>query len=98
MYKRQFLDWAVASPEVAAHVADWLERTAAHAVSYTHLDVYKRQVYNHTAEGNHMGPTLAFRGIDNDAYYRLVSGDLGHYYDTTGTGNSLLMRLSLIHI
>ena len=49
-------------------------------------------VYNHTAEGNHMGPTLAFRGIDNDAYYRLVSGDLGHYYDTTGTGNSLLMR------
>jgi glycogen operon protein len=49
-------------------------------------------VYNHTAEGNHLGPTLAFRGIDNAAYYRLVDKDLAHYYDTTGTGNSLLMR------
>jgi glycogen operon protein len=39
-----------------------------------------------------MGPTLCFRGIDNAAYYRLVDGDQAHYYDTTGTGNSLLMR------
>src|SRR5918911_1765266 len=39
-----------------------------------------------------MGPTLCFRGIDNAAYYRLVDGDPAHYYDTTGTGNSLLMR------
>ncbi len=39
-----------------------------------------------------MGPTLAFRGLDNNSYYRLVSDDLAHYYDTTGTGNSLLMR------
>ncbi|MEI2764817.1 MAG: glycogen debranching protein GlgX [Dermatophilaceae bacterium] len=56
------------------------------------IEVILDVVYNHTAEGNHMGPTLAFRGIDNAAYYRLVAKDLGHYYDTTGTGNSLLMR------
>src|SRR5690606_7486466 len=49
-------------------------------------------VYNHTAEGNEKGPTLSFRGIDNSSYYRLVDGDWRHYYDTTGTGNSLLMR------
>ena len=49
-------------------------------------------VYNHTAEGNHLGPTLSFRGIDNQAYYRLVPGDPQHYYDTTGTGNSFNVR------
>ncbi|MCE1178935.1 MAG: glycogen debranching protein GlgX [Micrococcales bacterium] len=56
------------------------------------IEVILDVVYNHTAEGNHMGPTLCFRGIDNAAYYRLVGTDLAHYYDTTGTGNSLLMR------
>ena len=56
------------------------------------IEVILDVVYNHTAEGNHLGPTLAFRGIDNNAYYRLVSDDKRHYYDTTGTGNSLLMR------
>jgi len=56
------------------------------------IEVILDVVYNHTAEGNHKGPTLAFRGIDNASYYRLVDGDLAHYYDTTGTGNSLLMR------
>ncbi|MGQ4495333.1 glycogen debranching protein GlgX [Dermabacteraceae bacterium P13115] len=56
------------------------------------IEVILDVVYNHTAEGNHMGPTLCFRGIDNAAYYRLVDGDRSHYYDTTGTGNSLLMR------
>jgi glycogen operon protein len=56
------------------------------------IEVILDVVYNHTAEGNHLGPTLAFRGIDNNSYYRLVSDDLSHYYDTTGTGNSLLMR------
>jgi len=49
-------------------------------------------VYNHTAEGNHLGPTLAFRGIDNAAYYRLVDDDPRFYMDTTGTGNSLKMN------
>ena len=56
------------------------------------IEVILDVVYNHTAEGNHLGPTLAFRGLDNHSYYRLVSDDLAHYYDTTGTGNSLLMR------
>jgi len=53
------------------------------------IEVILDVVYNHTAEGNHLGPTLSFRGIDNAAYYRLVDGDPVHYYDTTGTGNSL---------
>src|SRR2546423_10394691 len=48
--------------------------------------------YNHTAEGNHLGPTLSLRGIDNATYYRLVEGDPEHYDDTTGTGNSLNVR------
>ena len=56
------------------------------------IEVILDVVYNHTAEGNHMGPTLSFRGIDNASYYRLVDGDPAHYFDTTGTGNSLLMR------
>ncbi|MGC5166387.1 glycogen debranching protein GlgX [Luteimicrobium sp. DT211] len=56
------------------------------------IEVLLDVVYNHTAEGNHQGPTLSFRGIDNAAYYRLVDGDEAHYFDTTGTGNSLLMR------
>ena len=56
------------------------------------IEVILDVVYNHTAEGNHMGPTLSFRGIDNAAYYRLVESDAKHYYDTTGTGNTLLMK------
>jgi glycogen operon protein len=56
------------------------------------LEVILDVVYNHTAEGNELGPTLSFRGIDNASYYRLVDGDPVHYYDTTGTGNTLLMR------
>jgi isoamylase len=62
------------------------------ALHAANIEVILDVVYNHTAEGNHMGPTLAYRGLDNNSYYRLVSDDLTHYYDTTGTGNSLLMR------
>jgi len=56
------------------------------------IEVILDVVYNHTAEGNHMGPTLSFRGIDNAAYYRLVAEDRSQYMDYTGTGNSLNMR------
>jgi len=55
------------------------------------IEVILDVVYNHTAEGSHMGPMLSFRGIDNSAYYRLVPDDKAFYYDTTGTGNSLNM-------
>jgi isoamylase len=54
------------------------------------IEVILDVVYNHTAEGNHLGPVLAFKGIDNPAYYRLADGR--HYFDTTGTGNTLNMR------
>ncbi|MBO3744621.1 glycogen debranching protein GlgX [Streptosporangiaceae bacterium NEAU-GS5] len=56
------------------------------------IEVILDVVYNHTAEGNHLGPTLSMRGIDNANYYRLVDDDRRYYEDTTGTGNSLLMR------
>lgn len=61
------------------------------ALHDANIEVILDVVYNHTAEGNHMGPTLSFKGIDNSSYYRLVEGDRQHYFDTTGTGNSLLM-------
>ncbi|ORX02364.1 glycogen debranching protein GlgX [Mycobacterium szulgai] len=53
------------------------------------IEVILDVVYNHTAEGNHLGPTLCMRGIDNAAYYRLVDDDKRYYMDYTGTGNSL---------
>ncbi|OFP35977.1 glycogen debranching protein GlgX [Corynebacterium sp. HMSC071B10] len=56
------------------------------------MEVILDVVYNHTAEGNHLGPTIAFRGIDNEAYYRLVEDDKYHYMDYTGTGNSFNVR------
>jgi isoamylase len=56
------------------------------------IEVILDVVYNHTAEGNHLGPMLSFRGIDNVAYYRLMADDRRHYMDYTGTGNSLNMR------
>ncbi len=55
------------------------------------IEVILDVVYNHTAEGNQLGPTLCFRGIDNIAYYRLMPDDLRHYMDYTGTGNTLNM-------
>ncbi|MDO4913836.1 MAG: glycogen debranching protein GlgX, partial [Bifidobacteriaceae bacterium] len=56
------------------------------------MEVILDVVYNHTAEGNEKGPTLSLKGIDNREYYRLVDNDWNHYFDTTGTGNSLFMR------
>jgi isoamylase len=56
------------------------------------IEVLLDVVYNHTGEGNHLGPTLSLRGIDNKAYYRLDEKNLRHYTDFTGTGNSLNMQ------
>jgi isoamylase len=56
------------------------------------IEVIIDVVYNHTGEGNHMGPTLSFRGIDNAAYYRLVEDDRRYYMDFSGCGNSLDIR------
>jgi glycogen operon protein len=58
------------------------------------LEVILDVVYNHTAEGNHLGPTLCFRGIDNSAYYRLEPGNRRFYTDYTGTGNTVDIRHS----
>jgi isoamylase len=56
------------------------------------IEVILDVVYNHTAEGNHLGPVLSMKGIDNTAYYRTVHGNPRYYMDYTGTGNSLNMR------
>ncbi|MBF0393009.1 MAG: glycogen debranching protein GlgX [Alphaproteobacteria bacterium] len=53
------------------------------------IEVFLDVVYNHTAEGNHLGPTLSFKGIDNASYYRLVPGDPRHYENFSGCGNSV---------
>ncbi|WP_069812517.1 glycogen debranching protein GlgX [Streptomyces sp. TP-A0874] len=66
-------------------------KTAVRALHRAGIEVILDVVYNHTAEGNHLGPTLSFRGLDNASYYRLTD-DPRYYMDTTGTGNSLLMR------
>ncbi|PTQ94100.1 glycogen operon protein [Mucilaginibacter yixingensis] len=57
------------------------------------IEVILDVVYNHTGEGNEMGPTLSFKGVDNFCYYRLVEGDMRHYMDYTGTGNTLNANL-----
>ncbi|MFC5954094.1 glycogen debranching protein GlgX [Streptomyces pratens] len=66
-------------------------KSAVKALHEAGIEVILDVVYNHTAEGNHLGPTLSFKGIDNPSYYRLTD-DPRSYMDTTGTGNSLLMR------
>ncbi|NIO43770.1 MAG: glycogen debranching enzyme GlgX, partial [Burkholderiales bacterium] len=59
------------------------------AIHETGLEVILDVVYNHTAEGGHLGPTLSFRGIDNRAYYRLQAGDLSQYVNDSGCGNTI---------
>jgi isoamylase len=59
------------------------------ALHHAGIEVIMDVVYNHTAEGNHLGPMLSFKGVDNSAYYRLMHDDPHHYMDFTGTGNSL---------
>ena len=67
-------------------------KTMVKSLHWAGIEVILDVVYNHTAEGNHLGPTLSFRGIDNRSYYRLMAGDERHYMDYTGTGNTLNVR------
>jgi len=73
---------------LSARVVDEF-KTMVSRLHYAGIEVILDVVYNHTAEGNHLGPTLCFRGIDNLSYYRLVPGNERHYEDFTGCGNAL---------
>src|SRR6187200_1538623 len=75
------------SPNPGGQVQEF--KAMVRALHEADIEVILDVVYNHTAEGNHMGPTLSMRGIDNAAYYRLVDVDKRYYMDYTGTGNSL---------
>ena len=75
------------SPNPGGQVQEF--KAMVRALHEAGIEVILDVVYNHTAEGNHMGPTLSMRGIDNAAYYRLVDDDKKYYMDYTGTGNSL---------
>ncbi len=76
-----------ASSDLGAEVSEF--KTMVKSLHDAGLEVLLDVVYNHTAEGNHFGPTLSFRGIDNQAYYRLQADNPRYYFDYTGTGNSL---------
>jgi len=67
-------------------------KTMVRELHRANIEVILDVVYNHTSEGNQLGPTLSFRGIDNPTYYRLKPDDPRHYMDYTGTGNTLNMR------
>jgi isoamylase len=67
-------------------------KTMVKTLHSAELEVILDVVYNHTAEGNHLGPTLSLKGIDNSAYYRLVADNQRYYKDYTGTGNTLNMQ------
>jgi isoamylase len=74
-----------------AHVPDFAFSEFKEMVARCHdagIEVILDVVYNHTAEGNHLGPTLSFRGIDNASYYRLIADEPRYYIDDTGTGNT----------
>jgi glycogen operon protein len=78
------------SPVRARHVREF--KTMVKTLHSAGIEVILDVVYNHTAEGNHLGPTLSFRGIDNASYYRLVPDDARYYVDYTGCGNTLNVR------
>ena len=86
------------APHAQYGATDSANRTVAefkHMVRTLHqegIEVILDVVYNHTGEGNHEGPTLSFKGLDNGEYYRLVGDKPGYYMDYTGTGNTLNMR------
>ena len=75
------------SPKRGEHVREF--KTMVKTLHSEGLEVILDVVYNHTGEGNHLGPTMSFRGIDNAAYYRLMPDNKRYYMDYTGTGNTL---------
>ncbi|WAL64536.1 glycogen debranching protein GlgX [Amycolatopsis cynarae] len=79
-----------AFPEAAGQVQEF--KGMVRSLHEADIEVILDVVYNHTAEGNHLGPTLSLRGIDNQAYYRLADDEPKYYLDYTGTGNSLNVR------
>jgi len=78
------------SPVRGRHVREF--KTMVKSLHSAGIEVILDVVYNHTAEGNHLGPTLSFRGIDNASYYRLLDDDKRYYMDYTGCGNTLNVR------
>ncbi len=87
-YLAPHADYAV-SAETATQLQEF--KAMVKALHEADIEVILDVVYNHTAEGNHLGPTLSFKGLDNASYYRLEE-DARYYRDYTGTGNSLNMR------
>jgi isoamylase len=83
---------AVGTVGARAHEVVTQFKSMVRELHAANIEVILDVVYNHTAEGNHLGPTLSMRGVDNPAYYRLVEDDLHYYTDYTGTGNSLNVR------
>ena len=87
--------FAPVSRYAAAHIQQDAVQQFKMMVAALHearIEVILDVVYNHTAEGNHLGPTLSMRGLDNSAYYKLTDADRRYYMDYTGTGNSLNVR------
>jgi len=78
---------AVRAGRPGGQVAEF--KSMVKAIHAAGMEVILDVVFNHTAEGNHLGPTLSFRGLDNGAYYHLTADQPRYYFDTTGTGNSL---------
>jgi isoamylase len=79
------------APESPLGIVDQF-KTMVRTLHAAGLEVILDVVYNHTAEGNHLGPTLSFRGLDNATYYRLDPSDHSRYQDFTGCGNTLNMQ------
>ncbi|OQX66704.1 MAG: hypothetical protein B6A08_19120 [Sorangiineae bacterium NIC37A_2] len=78
------------NPQLGSEVREF--KSMVKALHRAGIEVILDVVYNHTAEGNHLGPTLSFKGFDNKNYYRLVGDQPRYYFDTTGTGNTLNVR------
>ncbi|MGH7327138.1 MAG: glycogen debranching protein GlgX, partial [Polyangiaceae bacterium] len=77
-------------PSLGSEVHEF--KSMVKAIHAAGMEVILDVVYNHTAEGNHLGPSFSLKGIDNKTYYRLVEGDPRYYFDYTGTGNTLNVR------